>query len=83
MPLMVHGDGEANLWLPGIYLCNNSTATYNQKLPCAYIKLAREAVNACKINRKMGEINLFQAKKNPLTSVFQTQIIDVNKIYIT
>ena len=31
MPAMVHGDGEANPLLPGIYLCNKSTIRYNQR----------------------------------------------------
>ena len=31
MPEMVHDDGEANPWLPGIYLCNKSTIRYNQR----------------------------------------------------
>ena len=31
MPAMVHGDGEANPSLPGIYLCNKSTIRYNQR----------------------------------------------------
>lgn len=29
MPPMVHGAQKANPWLPGIYLCNKSTAEYN------------------------------------------------------
>ena len=51
-----------------------------QKRWHTYIKLAREVVNGCKINRKMGEINLFQAIINP-PSVCWKEIIDINKIY--
>ena len=84
MPLMVHGDGEE---IPDslAFIClitpmPHTTRDIFQNLPWAYIKLAREAVNSCKINRKMVEINLFQAKTNP-TSVFWTEITDVNEIY--
>lgn len=33
MPPIVHGDVEANPWLPGIYLYNNSTDKYNRDIP--------------------------------------------------
>lgn len=86
MPPMVCGDGEANPWLPGIYSVitppSSTIREIFQELPCTYIKLTREVGNACKMNRKMEEINLFQTKTNP-PSVFWIEITDINMTSIT
>ena len=49
MPPMVHGDGEANPWLPGIYMCNNSTIKYNQR------DVPETSMHLHKTNKRSGQ----------------------------
>lgn len=49
MPAMVHGDGEANPWLPGIYLCNRSTIKYNQR------EIIETSMHLHKTNKRSGQ----------------------------
>lgn len=69
MPPMVHGDMEANPWLPGIYLCNNSSFKYNQKTipePSMHLHKTSKRGGQWLQNENVEKIHLFQAKPNLL-----------------